>query len=369
MKSCIFLYCLVLSFTGFSQNFDIYVSDAGNFNLPPWQILKYDSNGQNPSVFINTHLNWPQDILFLEDSNQVLISNFGSGSISKHDATTGAFLGLFASGISGPTRMKIGPDGLLYVLQWEGTGKVKRYNINGTFVDDFTSKGVPQSIGLDWDSDKNLFVSSYYGDIVRNFDSTGTLIGTFINTNLVGPTNLWFDANGDLLVSDYDGDAIKRFDSSGAYLGNFITGLDKCEGVAVLPNGNILVGNGGTHSVKMFSSNGSYIQDLISNGSGNLITPNAVVVRTNPSASIQEPHSLQPALIYPTIGTTFYVSDEYLSKIANIKIYNAAGTLVFSQDKVQNPCWLAANNADGLYTITAQFVDGTFYSDVLMVQK
>ena len=48
----------------------IYVSDAGNFNKPPWQILKYDENGQNSKVFISEDqgLDWPQDIVFLEDS-------------------------------------------------------------------------------------------------------------------------------------------------------------------------------------------------------------------------------------------------------------------------------------------------------------
>ena len=116
-KKLLFFISMILSITGYAQTTEIYVSDAGNFNNPPWQILKFDEDGNNPSVFINTNLNWPQDIVFLEDESAVLISNLGSGCITKHDATTGNFLNNFACNIAGPTRTKIGPDGLLYVLQ------------------------------------------------------------------------------------------------------------------------------------------------------------------------------------------------------------------------------------------------------------
>lgn len=79
--------------------------------------------------------------------------------------------------------MKIGPDNLLYVLQWNGNGRVKRYQLDGTSMGDFTNASVNQSIGLDWDSSGNLYVSSYNGDSVRKFDSNGNDAGLFINTS------------------------------------------------------------------------------------------------------------------------------------------------------------------------------------------
>ncbi len=69
------LSILLLASNAFSQDLEIYVSDAGNFSSPPWKILKFDENGENPEVFIDTVLAWPQDILFLEDQKVVLISN------------------------------------------------------------------------------------------------------------------------------------------------------------------------------------------------------------------------------------------------------------------------------------------------------
>src|SRR5690606_28052856 len=110
------------------------------------------------------------------------------------------------------------------------------------------------SIGIDWDDDGNLYVSSFYGKLVHKFDTAGADSGVFISTNLVGPTNIWFDSNGDLLVSDYSSNAVKRFDSAGNYLSNFLSGLSKSEGYAYLPNGNVLIGNGGDSSVKMYDA-------------------------------------------------------------------------------------------------------------------
>lgn len=359
MKTFITLMLLLLSVQVNSQNFDIYVSDAGNFSSPPWQILKFDENGQNGTVFINTNLNWPQDILFLEDDNVVLVSNLGSGKISRHDATTGAFLSYFASAISGPTRMKIGLDGYLYVLQWNGNGKVRRYNLNGTFNDEFTDVGVPQSIGFDWDSNGNLYVSSYSGGYVRKFDASGADMGFFISSNLQGPTNIWFDTNGDLLVADYNGNSVKRFDPSGNYIEDYLTGLNQCEGVAIFPNGNILVGNGGSHSVKMYDSNGMYMQDLVSSGAVNLLNPNAVVLRPVTNVTVPELNFTQVAVLYPSIGNEFYISQEYAGKIKSISLYNSIGKNIVNENfQIKSKIFNAQDLADGVYVVRISLLNG-----------
>ncbi len=322
---------LFLTSTAFCQTTEIYVSDAGNFSSPPWKILKFDENGENPETFINTNLAWPQDIVFLEEQQVVLISNLNTGAITKYNSTTGVYIEDFATGIGGPTRMKIGADSLLYVLQWGGNGKVKRYELDGTFVDDFTSVGVSQSIGIDWDSNGNLYVSSYSGDNVRKFDQNGNDMGLFVTTNLLGPTNIWFDDNWDLLVIDYNGTAIKRYDTSGTFISNFITGLGNAEGVDFFPNGNILIGNGATSSVKLFDSSGNYIEDFIPSGSGGLITPNAVVIREINVLSVDN-NTLKsnsfileqnyPNPFNPTTNIRFRIADR---GFATLTVFNVLG--------------------------------------------
>ena len=333
----------------------IYVSDAGNFNNPPWQILRYDVNGANPVAFITTNLNWPQDIVFLEDSNKVLISNLGTNTITKYDATTGAFISDFATGIAGPTRMKIGPDGLLYVLQWNGSGTVRRYMLNGTYLGEFTTVGVPQSIGLDWDGAGNLYVSSYTGDLVRKFDPSGNDLGAFISADLVGPTNIWFDTNGDLIVSDYDGAAIKRFDANGAFLGTFITGVSSTEGIAHYPNGNFLIGNGATSSVKLFDPNGTYLEDLIPSGSGGLINPNAIVIRGAQVGVPERTKEPEVAILYPSVGSIFHL-DPAFSQVRSISIRSVEGGLV---ERVVKGVWNADHLAAGIYIVMAERNDGS----------
>jgi hypothetical protein len=222
---------------------------------------------------------------------------------------------------------------LLYVLQWSGSGKVRRYELDGTFVDEFTSVGVTQSIGIDWDNAGNLYISSYGGGLVRKFDPDGNDLGVFVNSNLSGPTNIWFDDNGDLLVIDYNGTAVKRFDSSGTFINNFLTGLSQAEGVDFFPNGNILIGNGTTSSVKLFDSNGNYIEDFIPNGSGNLLTPNAIVIReVNPSSVSGDKNSTNlnnfvleqnyPNPFNPTTNIRFRIADRGFT---TLNVYNILG--------------------------------------------
>ena len=275
----IFLITLLWAATSLAQPFEVYVSDAPNFGQPPWQILKYDENGQNPRVFITENLAWPHDLVFLEESNTVLVSNYNSGTIDRYNATTGQHLGVFTDFVIAPTRMEVRPDGLLYVAQDGGNNRVRRFQLDGTFVDDFTNLGITRPLGMTWDRFGNLYLSSYDGQLVRIFGPDGLDRGNFVNTNLTGPTNIWFRENGDLLVADYDGGAVRRFDSQGAFLGDFIQGLSQTEGADLLPDGDILLGNGGTDSVRQFSTLGLPKGDFIPSQSGGLAQPNAVVVR------------------------------------------------------------------------------------------
>lgn len=261
---------------------EIYVSDVGPQRNQPYQILRYDENGENPEVFTKENLSRPQDILFLEEQEVVLISNLGSNTIGRYNANTGEYIDAFATGISGPTRIKMGPDGFIYALQWTGNGKVKRYQQNGTYIDDFTSLAVSQSIGLDWDSAGNLYVASFNngtGGFVRKFDQEGEDQGLFARTNLAGPTDIWFDNSGNLLVNDWSAGVVAKFGANGVFINNIITSLFNPEGVDHMPNGNMLIGNGGTSSIKMYTSSGAFIKDLVESNSGKLETPNGITVR------------------------------------------------------------------------------------------
>ena len=354
MKKIYFLLsCLLFFSIAFlqAQTIEIYVSDAGNFSNPPWQIAKFDENGENPEKFIGGSLAWPQDILFLEDQGVVLISNLSSDRITKHDASTGDYIENFATNADGPTRMAIGPDGLLYALQWNGNGKVFRYQLDGTFVDEFTNIGIPRSIGIAWDTEDNLYVSSYSDDSVHKFDTSGNSLGDFITTNLVGPTNIWFVDNGDLFVLDYDGGAIKRFDANGDFIGTLSGGLSGPEGVAHFANGSFLVGNGGDGSVKLFDSTGTFVENFIEPGAGNLIRPNAVVIREIPVATKEI--QVEKTFVTPSIGSHFRVNSALASDFPAIDVYDATGKFVQTIHLHEEEVWDATSYPEGLYYLIA----------------
>ncbi|MCB0809563.1 MAG: hypothetical protein KDB96_09820 [Flavobacteriales bacterium] len=365
MKHLLILVALSCSSLSLAQADGIYVSDAGGFQNPPWQIVRYDLDGQDPQTFIADSLNWPQDILFLEDSNVVLISNLGSGQINRHDATTGAFLSHFATGIGGPTRMRIGPDSALYVLQWTGNGRVRRYALDGSYLGEFTSVTVPQSIGLDWDNAGNLYVSSYTQDHVRRFDPQGNDLGLFITTNLAGPTNVWSDTDSTLMVADYDGNAVKRFDLNGNYLGVFIGGLGKTEGYAYFPDGSLLLGNGITHSVKRFDVNGAFLGDIVPNGSGGLQNPNAIVVRGTPMTAIPERGtSHHPLTVKPTVGRHFEIATTHRAGLVGLEVRSVDGVRVV---ELEGMVWEADTVAPGTYLIVGHWNDGALTSRRVLV--
>lgn len=349
------------------QSYQIYVSDARNFQNPPWQILKFDADGQNGQVFIDTHLAWPQDIFFLEKENKVLISNLNNGRISTFNAGTGAFIGEFATGIGGPTRMSLGPDSLLYVLQWSGNGKVRRYSLTGNYLGEFTQVGVNTSIGLDWDQAGNLYVSSYNGKHIRKFGPDGADLGLFISANLAGPTNIWFADNGDLMVIDYNGGAVKRFDAQGNYLGVFISSLPQGEGVAFLPDSNLLIGVGGESAVRKYTASGVLLGNLIAPGTLNLLTPNAVVLRPQSATPVQEIYE-DITLVKPNLGQQFQWQSA-ASDLKQVFLYNHSGVLMRTLTFTDSTYWDASDLPAGVYHLHAKLTDGRMGKQTIVIAR
>ncbi len=355
----------------FSQEIEVWISDAGGLNNPPWLVYKADGNGNNLTEVMNQsdNIEWTEDIFFLEDEQAVHISNLSSnGNISKHDINTGDFIEIFAEVAGRPTRMKLGPDGFLYVLQWSNSGnKVLRFELDGTFVDEFTDIGVSQSISLDWDASGNLYVSSYGGSSVQKFDTNGNHLGAFIDSGLSGPINIFFDksGNGDLIVFNWNSGIVKRFDSNGIFIEDLITGVPRCEGVDFMPNGDILIGVGFYGSVKRYDSDFNYIEDFIE--SGTLITPNAIIIRDLTLSNPDFDKDLN--FIIPTFGTQFSIIPKLSVIISPLMIYDSSGKLLEKLNLNETAFWNAEKYASGLYIIKAITTNGKSITQKVIVKK
>lgn len=354
MKTITLLMALCFNAAFFAlqaQDIKIYVSDAAGFNTGPWFIFQYDEDGSNPVTYIDEELGWPQDIIFRPADNRVWVSNLLTNKITIYAGSTGEYLGDFATVAGGPTRMKIGSDGLLYVLQWSNTNnKVLRFELDGTFVDEFTSVGVVQSIGMDWDSSGNLYVSSFGDATVRKFDPDGNDMGLIITTQLTGPTNLWIDDNDHIFVVDWQAGDVEEFDENGNHIGTFITGLGQPEGVDFRDNGNILLGNGTTAQVKEYLADGTFVANTVPSGSGGLVQPNAVVLFDRSTLSVPE-SELNQILVTPTLGDEFHLNPQIASQYQQLQLFNIQGAQLQNINTSKQHTIQAKNLSEGVYFI------------------
>lgn len=321
------LFLITASSTLFAQ-FEVYVTSG---NGATSSVKKFDASGNYLGDFIApgaSALDWPQDILFINNDTEAIVSSLNNNAIFRYDGATGAFIDTFASNISGPTRMKIGQDGLLYVLEWGGNdSRVLRYDLTGNFIDTFTNITVAQSIGIAWDVAGSVFISSFGGADVYRFNASGIYTGIPIigPINTFGPTNIWFDSAGDIIILDWTGNKVKKYNASFVQQPDFIASIPRPEGYAYLTNGDLLIGSGGgAPSVRRYDSSGNFI-GFFATGSG-LQNPNAICLKAT-TADLDEPKATQGNSVSPSMGTTFYVNAELLKDSNEVTIFNLRGEL------------------------------------------
>tara|TARA_Y100000815_G_scaffold273787_1_gene305973 strand:- start:3134 stop:4270 length:1137 start_codon:yes stop_codon:yes gene_type:complete len=365
----IFFTCWNLS----AQNdYYIYVSDAGGFNVDgPWQIIRYDLDGSNPLVLVDDtffeseNIGWPQDILFLEDQNVMLVSCLVGNRITKHNAQTGAYIEDFASVPGGPTRMKLGDDGFIYVVQWSNTdNKILRFQEDGTLEGAYTNIGVGTGIGIDWDSTGNLYITSYGGNAVKQFDDTGVSQGDFIDSNLNGPTNVHVEDNGNFLVLNWGGGDVVRFDSSGNFLEIFTNAVSQPEGIAPHPSGGYLIGNGGNASIDLFMEDGTFVDNVVESGSSGLVQPNAVVLR-DATLGVGAVKKDKKIIVIPSVGTFFQLHTQHSLSIESLELFNLQGQKVASLPLEKNT-WDASNLQEGVYFLKGTSSEDTYLQKIVV---
>jgi len=343
----VILFSLVTIFDVISQKY-YYISDAGNFQQGPYQILRYNEDGSNGKVFIKDGLDWPQDILFLPDGNQVLISNLSSNSVEVYDSESGTYKKRLISGIQGPTRMKIGKDGMLYILQWLGDGKVKKYKKDGSFISNATQTGVNTSIGMDWDQNGDLYVSSYNGKFIERFDIDGKSKGKFISTGLFGPTNIAFNSDGQLIVLDYNSGRVLLYDKDGKMLKVLFQGVLNCEGIHQANDGKIIVGAGS--SVSIYDKNNVFQKYLVPPGENGLRNANAVVHREIITSDTEEEHTEKKSNHFlMSVSGNVYIVSPNADDITMINLFDVKGHLVSTFDILKDTVLDLSDFNSGIY--------------------
>jgi len=137
-----------------NPNADLYVSTSNG-------VSRYD--GVTGAYLGSITLSGANAITF--DPSETYMYVTSGNQVLKYNAQTGAYVGVAASaGLSNPTDVKFGPDGLLYVLS-SGNNRILRYTATGTYVDDYVPAGsggmlTPDAMAFGPDGD--LYVSGSY---------------------------------------------------------------------------------------------------------------------------------------------------------------------------------------------------------------
>jgi streptogramin lyase len=206
-----------------------------------YQVLRYeDATGAFLGIFA-TGLpgDRPLSMTVGPDGNlYVGMNNFGppfESFIRRFDGQTGAFIDTFAAGggLLGPGHLVFGPDGNLYVASFGpfANSKVIRYNgITGAYIDDFVqvgSGGLLGAEGLVFGPDGNLYVTSRVTNQVLRYDGlTGAFLGVFAAVGQNGPIDLVFGPDGNLYVLNNPSTNLEvlRFDGlTGAFIDVFVS--------------------------------------------------------------------------------------------------------------------------------------------------
>ena len=143
---------------------ELYVSGRNSFN-----VVRYDgaTGAPLPGTYVTTNsggLAWPEGLTFDSNGSHLYVTSTGTNQVLKYNAQTGAYVGVGAStGLSAPKGVKFGADSLMYITSG-GNNRILRYTASGAYVDDYVpagSGGMTNPSRLTFGPDGDLYVTQY----------------------------------------------------------------------------------------------------------------------------------------------------------------------------------------------------------------
>ena len=210
----------------------LYVASEGSNQIKRYNV----ATGAFVDNFVTpgSGLNGPSGLAW-DINGDLFASSFNSDSVLKYNGASGAFIETAVAsgfgGLNGPDNGTIiGADGLLYVPSYF-TNQIIRYDLDNGTSEVFIN-GIFRPRVLVFEGDQ-LYITSETADAVRRYELDGTFIDNFIQPGsgiLDQPVGLAF-FNDSWFVSSASMDKVLQFDSAGALVdANFISagsgGLD-----------------------------------------------------------------------------------------------------------------------------------------------
>ena len=184
---------------------------------------------------------------------RLFVSGYFS-TVHVYDACTGAWLRDLDGNarIAGAQAVKLGPDGLIYVVS-EMKQQILRYrNDTLAFVDVFATLPGADPTGFAFAPDGSVYVAAFRTNDVRRLSPTGTPLGIPVANGaggLIGPDNgITFAPDGNLYIPGYYSHSVVRHDPRTGQTGIAIPraggGLASARGLLPTPDGKALLVTG-----------------------------------------------------------------------------------------------------------------------------
>ena len=233
-------------FITFSNNGDMFVTSH-----PDHCIYVYDSNGRQKTIIGSKGIGplqftYPMGIAISGDI--IYVVEHAGHRIHKL-SLGGTFLGTFGSKgsdkgqFSGPYAICIGPDGRIYVTDYNNH-RIQVFHQDETFSHNIDSNIAGNkefsSVGLSFDHLGYLHVTCNRSNIVTVFTPEGQYIRQYGQSHLNNPSGIAIDLAGNSLVVNRNGNSLSVFDPDGNYI-HSIGGFNNPIGVAVASNGSVWV--------------------------------------------------------------------------------------------------------------------------------
>ena len=230
--------------------------------------------------------------------SDLFVTSQNAGEVLRYNWKTGAYLGVFASGISAPGGVLYdGNTNSLYVSEFSETGgfdghRVLRYNATtGAATGTFDAGAAGGLADMALGADGKLYVSNFYYGQVLQFDPANASAPPVVfaqDAALSGSNGLLFHA-GKLDVVGLMSQNVVQFNANGSSAGQLVSAASQYlyfpSDAVIDPDGNLLVSCLGNNSNPLIPYAPGYIGKFNAS-SGAAINP-YFIMNTNPASWIQ----------------------------------------------------------------------------------
>lgn len=247
---------------------DCNANDTADFiEIADGRLTDYDRN-TIPDICQDCNNNSIPDWIDLEREFNLYVAD-RNGGIREYHAKSGVPIQTFESAKSFHD-VAIGSDRFLYGIA--NQAEIVKINPNTGASSIFWPSPAAGLRALTFGPDGHIYVANFNQDLIRKINgTTGVDMGVFVSAGsggLDGPSDLEFAPGGNLFVTSENTDAVLEYSgSTGAYVSIFVSsgdgGLDAPRGLTFNTNGNLLVTSSSTSKVLEYDGgSGSFVKQF-----------------------------------------------------------------------------------------------------------